>query len=90
VNVTGKNATLTGSITGSTRNIAVVALTKNLADELGPQGVTVACVHPGLTDTDEKAAVVAAVITFLCSTRAALMNGAVIPLDGGHPGPIWA
>ena len=90
VNISGMNARMTGSITGSTRNIAVVAITKNLADELGPQGVTVTCVHPGLTDTEQKAADVAAVITFLCSPLATLANGAVITLDGGHPGPIWA
>jgi NAD(P)-dependent dehydrogenase (short-subunit alcohol dehydrogenase family) len=52
VNVSGMNARATGSITGSVRNIAVVALTKNLADELGPQGVSVTCVHPGLTVTE--------------------------------------
>jgi NAD(P)-dependent dehydrogenase (short-subunit alcohol dehydrogenase family) len=55
VNVSGMNARATGSITGSVRNIAVVAITKNLADELGPQGVTVTCVHPGLTVTERNA-----------------------------------
>lgn len=55
VNISGMNARMTGSITGSTRNIAVVAITKNLADELGPQGVTVTCVHPGLTLTERSA-----------------------------------
>ncbi|MCW2759687.1 MAG: hypothetical protein JWO46_3433 [Nocardioidaceae bacterium] len=55
VNVSGMNARSTGSIAGSVRNIAVVALTKNLADELGPQGVTVSCVHPGLTVTERNA-----------------------------------
>ncbi|MEQ4498257.1 SDR family NAD(P)-dependent oxidoreductase [Nocardioides kribbensis] len=55
VNVSGMNARKTGSITGSVRNIAVVALTKNLADELGPQGVSAVCVHPGLTVTERNA-----------------------------------
>lgn len=55
VNVSGMNARTTGSITGSVRNIAVVAITKNLADELGPQGVSVTCVHPGLTVTERVA-----------------------------------
>ncbi|MDR7254267.1 NAD(P)-dependent dehydrogenase (short-subunit alcohol dehydrogenase family) [Nocardioides sp. BE266] len=55
VNVSGMNARATGSITGSVRNIAVVAITKNLADELGPQGVSVTCVHPGLTVTERVA-----------------------------------
>jgi NAD(P)-dependent dehydrogenase (short-subunit alcohol dehydrogenase family) len=52
VNISGMNARSTGSITGSVRNIAVVAISKNLADELGPQGVAVTCVHPGLTVTE--------------------------------------
>lgn len=52
VNVSGTNARATGSITGSVRNIAVVALTKNLADELGGDGIAVSCVHPGLTVTE--------------------------------------
>lgn len=34
------------------RNVAVSALTKNLADELGPFGINVTCVHPGLTWTE--------------------------------------
>lgn len=52
VNVSGMNARMTSNITGSVRNIAVVALTKNLADELGAEGISVSCVHPGLTVTE--------------------------------------
>ena len=40
--------------------MAVVALTKNLADELGPQGINVTCVHPAITRTEKTPAVVAA------------------------------
>lgn len=53
VNISGMNARVTGSIAGSVRNIAVVALTKNLADDLGPDGIAVTCVHPGLTLTEQ-------------------------------------
>jgi NAD(P)-dependent dehydrogenase (short-subunit alcohol dehydrogenase family) len=60
VNVSGLAARQTGSTVGSMRNVAVVALTKNLADELGPSGVTVNCVHPGTTRTEKTADVVAA------------------------------
>ncbi len=50
VNVSGMNARRsTGSYAGSARNIAVVSISKKLSDELGPQGVSVTCVHPGLT-----------------------------------------
>ncbi|GAA1526377.1 SDR family NAD(P)-dependent oxidoreductase [Nocardioides humi] len=52
VNISGMNARSTGNIAGSVRNIAVVALSKNLADELGPAGISVCCVHPGLTVTE--------------------------------------
>ena len=38
INVSGLGARQTGSIVGSMRNVAVAALTKNLADELGPKG----------------------------------------------------
>ena len=52
VNVSGLNARISGSLVGSVRNVAVAALTKNLADELGPAGITVTVVHPGTTVTD--------------------------------------
>lgn len=55
VNISGMNARATGSITGSVRNIAVVAITKNLADELGADGISVTCVHPGMTVTERVA-----------------------------------
>ena len=51
VNVSGLAALTTGSTIGTIRNVAVAALTKNLADELGPHGINVTCVHPGLTRT---------------------------------------
>lgn len=60
VSVSGLAALGTGSIVGSIRNVAVSALTKNLADELGPAGVNVTCVHPGLTRTEATPGVIAA------------------------------
>jgi NAD(P)-dependent dehydrogenase (short-subunit alcohol dehydrogenase family) len=41
------------------RNVAVAAMTKNLADELGPHGINVTVVHPGLTRTERTAGLVA-------------------------------
>lgn len=52
INVSGLAARQAGSTIGSMRNVAVVALTKNLADELGPHGINVTVVHPGLTRTE--------------------------------------
>jgi NAD(P)-dependent dehydrogenase (short-subunit alcohol dehydrogenase family) len=56
INVSGLAARQTGSITGSIRNVAVAAMTKNLAEELGPKGVNVTVVHPGMTITETSAA----------------------------------
>ena len=52
INISGLGARQTGVTIGSIRNVGVVALTKNLADELGPSGISVVCVHPGLTRTE--------------------------------------
>ena len=53
INISGLAARSTGSIIGTIRNISVAALTKNLADELGPKGINVTCLHPGLTRTEK-------------------------------------
>lgn len=60
INVSGLAARQTGSTIGSIRNVAVAALTKNLADELGPKGINVTVVHPGTTRTEKTPSVVAA------------------------------
>ncbi len=60
VNISGLAARQTGNAVGSMRNVAVAALSKNLADELGPSGINVTVVHPGLTRTERTAPLVAA------------------------------
>ncbi len=60
INVSGLNARQATSIIGSIRNVGVAALTKNLADQLGPAGINVTVVHPGLTRTEKTPGVVAA------------------------------
>lgn len=60
INISGLAARSTGSIIGSMRNVSVVAMTKNLADELGPHGINVLVVHPGLTRTEKTPGVIAA------------------------------
>lgn len=52
INVSGLAARVSGNAVGSMRNVAVAALTKNLADELGPYGINVTVVHPGMTWTE--------------------------------------
>jgi NAD(P)-dependent dehydrogenase (short-subunit alcohol dehydrogenase family) len=53
INISGLAALSTGSTIGSIRNVGVAALTKNLADELAPSGISVVCVHPGRTRTEK-------------------------------------
>ncbi|CAN7142478.1 SDR family oxidoreductase [Phenylobacterium sp. LjRoot225] len=53
VNIGGLAARKTGHYVASIRNVGVSALTKNLADELGPLGVTVNAIHPGATRTEK-------------------------------------
>jgi NAD(P)-dependent dehydrogenase (short-subunit alcohol dehydrogenase family) len=60
VNISGLAARQAGGVVGSIRNVAVAAMTKNLADELGPSGVNVTVVHPGLTVTERTPAMIAA------------------------------
>jgi len=59
VNISGLAARQSGNAVGSMRNVAVSALTKNMADELGPFGINVTVVHPGLTRTERTASLVA-------------------------------
>ena len=53
INVSGRGARRTGDVVGTIRNVAVVALAKNLADELAGTGIAVTTVHPGLTRTEK-------------------------------------
>lgn len=60
VNISGLAARQAGNTVGSIRNVAVAALTKNMADELGPAGIQVNVVHPGVTRTERTAPLLAA------------------------------
>jgi NAD(P)-dependent dehydrogenase (short-subunit alcohol dehydrogenase family) len=52
INVGGTAARTSGSVVGSVRNVAVSAMTKNLADEYGASGINVTVVHPAMTITE--------------------------------------
>jgi NAD(P)-dependent dehydrogenase (short-subunit alcohol dehydrogenase family) len=58
INIGGLAIHRTGRPVATLRNVGVAAITKNLADELGPKGINVSAVHPGVTRTErtEKAA----------------------------------
>ncbi|WP_458097807.1 SDR family NAD(P)-dependent oxidoreductase [Roseomonas sp. WA12] len=60
VNVSGLGARRTGDVVGTIRNVAVVALSKNLADELAGTGIAVTTVHPGMTRTEKVDAMIEA------------------------------
>ena len=60
VNISGLAARQAVHMIGSIRNVAVSAMTKNLADELGPAGINVTVVHPGVTRTERTASLLQA------------------------------
>ncbi|AKJ29393.1 SDR family NAD(P)-dependent oxidoreductase [Caldimonas brevitalea] len=60
INIGGLAIHRTGRPVATLRNVGVAALTKNLADELGPQGINVVAVHPGATRTERTDAQAAA------------------------------
>lgn len=59
INISGLAARQTGNPVGSIRNVALSALSKNMADELGPFGIQVTVVHPGQTRTERVADMIA-------------------------------
>lgn len=54
INVSGGAARHASGTLPSIRNVSLVALTKNLADELGPYGINVTVVHPGAVKTERR------------------------------------
>ena len=103
VNVSGLAARQTGSVVGSVRNVAVAAMTKNLADELGPvrdqrdRRASRGDGHRAQPPAAPRAVSigrlvtadeVADVIAFLCSPRSVAINGDAIAVGGGARGAI--
>jgi NAD(P)-dependent dehydrogenase (short-subunit alcohol dehydrogenase family) len=81
IGVSGQNAFVTGNLTGSIRNAALIIAAKSLADELAGTGVSVVTVNPGIVSETPATEVahgtggestpqqVADAITFLLSPR---------------------
>jgi NAD(P)-dependent dehydrogenase (short-subunit alcohol dehydrogenase family) len=94
VGVSGQNALLTGNVTGSVRNAALIITAKNLADAVAGSGVTVNTISPGIvSDTpsadveigrpgDSSPAQIADLVAFLVSPRAGAISGESIAI--GH------
>jgi NAD(P)-dependent dehydrogenase (short-subunit alcohol dehydrogenase family) len=60
LNISGMNARIAGNLSGGARNVALVHLTRTLALQLGPFGITVNCIHPGITRTERTPELLAA------------------------------
>src|ERR687891_1873800 len=59
INISGTNARNAGNLSGGARNVSLVHLTKTLAVPLGRFGITVNCVHPGITRTERTSTLLA-------------------------------
>ncbi|CAO5252010.1 SDR family NAD(P)-dependent oxidoreductase [Frankia sp. AgKG'84/4] len=81
INIGGLAARQVGLVSGSIRNVGVAALTKTLADELGPHGVTVNVVHPGLTRTEEHGGTVVLPEEWLQAAAARISLGRAVTAD---------
>lgn len=82
INIGGLAIHRTGRPVATLRNVGVAAITKNLADELGPKGVNVVAVHPGSTRTERT--------TPADETRAAQANTIGRIVDAGEIADIVA
>jgi|SRR5690554_3417686 len=90
VGISGQNAFVTGNITGSVRNAALIIAAKNLADELAGTGVTVNTVSPGMVKDEPRSEVekgragessptqIADLVTFLISPRAVISGESIV------------
>jgi NAD(P)-dependent dehydrogenase (short-subunit alcohol dehydrogenase family) len=52
INISGTNARTPGNLSGGARNVALVHFTRTLAMQFGRDGITVNCIHPGVTRTE--------------------------------------
>lgn len=94
VGVSGQNAYLTGNVTGSVRNAALIIAAKNLADSVAGSGVTVNTVSPAVVSASSTSDVelgsggesspeqIADFVAFLVSPRAGAVSGESIAI--GH------
>jgi NAD(P)-dependent dehydrogenase (short-subunit alcohol dehydrogenase family) len=60
INISGGNARIAGNLSGGARNVSLVHLTRTLAMQMGEFGITVNCVHPGITRTERTEALMEA------------------------------
>ena len=70
VNISGGNGRTAGNLSGGARNVSMVHLTKTLSNQLGRFGITVNCIHPGVTRTERTAGMLNARATEMGLTAA--------------------
>jgi NAD(P)-dependent dehydrogenase (short-subunit alcohol dehydrogenase family) len=85
INISGQNARQTGNLFGSIRNVAVAAMTKNLADELGRSGINVTTVHPGFTVTERTPGVIRDLAATRGITATEVENAVAAGITIGRP-----
>ena len=52
ITISGGNARTPGNLSGGARNVSLVHFSRTLAMQLGRDGITVNCIHPGITRTE--------------------------------------
>jgi len=52
INISGTNSRTPGNLSGGARNTSLVHFTRTLALQYGRDGITVNCIHPGMTRTE--------------------------------------
>ena len=55
INISGVNSRTPGNLSGGARNTSLVHFTRTMALQLGRDGITVNCIHPGATRTERTA-----------------------------------
>jgi NAD(P)-dependent dehydrogenase (short-subunit alcohol dehydrogenase family) len=60
INISGSNARTPGNLSGGARNVSLVHLTRTLALQFGRDGITVNCIHPGMTRTERTPSIMSA------------------------------
>ncbi|WP_327003936.1 SDR family oxidoreductase [Dactylosporangium sp. NBC_01737] len=66
------------------RQAGLAGLTRALAREVGPRGITVNTVQPGPVDTDMSPGEVASLVAYLAGPESAYVTGATLNADGGY------
>ena len=79
INISGGNARIAGNLSGGVRNAGLVHMAKTLSTQVGRFGITVNCIHPGVTRTERTPGMLAARATQLGITPEAVEEADFAP-----------